>query len=61
VSRAAVLREPVEPGALWLRWEMPSGLPADEEVRCGSAAGIASYLRRTFRFQGFRVEPLPFA
>ena len=33
MSRAAVLREPVEPGALWLRWEMPSGLPADEEVR----------------------------
>jgi tetratricopeptide (TPR) repeat protein len=25
------------------------------------AAGIASYLRRTFRFRGFRVEPLPFA
>ena len=25
------------------------------------AAGIASFLRRTFRFRGFRVEPLPFA
>jgi hypothetical protein len=25
------------------------------------AAGIASYLRRTYRFRGFRVEPLPFA
>ena len=26
-----------------------------------SADGIASFLRRTFRFRGFRVEPLPFA
>ncbi|HEY0510869.1 MAG TPA: hypothetical protein VGH73_03135 [Thermoanaerobaculia bacterium] len=26
-----------------------------------AAAGIASFLRRTFRFRGFRVEPLPFA
>jgi tetratricopeptide (TPR) repeat protein len=25
------------------------------------AAGIASFLRRTFRFRGFRVEPIPFA
>lgn len=25
------------------------------------AAGIASFLRRTYRFRGFRVEPLPFA
>ncbi len=26
-----------------------------------SADGIASFLRRTFRLRGFRVEPLPFA
>ena len=33
MSRPAAVREPLAPGSLWLRWEDPSGLLGDEEVR----------------------------